>query len=204
MKRSLIAAGLLCLLLLSGCGGKTVSLEELPADYSVENAKKDGCVVREDGEVTSGREVWADFYEQVSKGEAASVRLCGWYTLEGALEDLSPYADKEYLASLEEEYPVLCLEDLVFDGETFTLTIFENGESFGTNTYSYLRRFEFDEELSPLSSRSRYRIDPPIVRYVLTDNGEATYEELFSSLLSARLEDHIPFHPVYSELIENT
>lgn len=198
------AAALLCLLLLTGCGRKTVPLADLPEDYSVEDAKQDGCVVSEDGDVTCGQEVWAEFYETVSKGKAASVRLCSWFTLEGALEGLSPYADEDYLASLEETYPVLCMEDLVFDGKAFTFTAYENGELWGTETYSYLRRFVLDKEPSPLSHRSRYNLDPPIARYILTDNSEATYEELFNSQLSAKLEDHIPFHLVYSELIEKT
>ena len=93
---------------------------------------------------------------------------------------------------------------MVFDGKVFTYTAYENCELWGTETYSYLRKFELDKELSPLSSRSHYNLDPPIVWYVLTDNGEATYEELFNSHLSAKMEDHIPFHLVYSELIEST
>ncbi len=40
---------LLCLLSLSGCGGKSepIPLEDLPEDYSLEQAKEDGCLVTE-------------------------------------------------------------------------------------------------------------------------------------------------------------
>ena len=50
MKKGMFAA-LLCLILLSGCGGKPepIPLEELPQDYSLERAKDDGCLVTEDG-----------------------------------------------------------------------------------------------------------------------------------------------------------
>ena len=51
MKKGMLAA-LLCLILLSGCGGKPepIPLEELPQDYSLERAKDDGCLVTEDGD----------------------------------------------------------------------------------------------------------------------------------------------------------
>ena len=59
MKNRMLAA-LLCLILLSSCGGtpEPVPLEELPEDYSLEQAKADGCLVTEDGTITSGRESW--------------------------------------------------------------------------------------------------------------------------------------------------
>lgn len=52
MKKGMLAA-LLCLILLSGCGGKPepIPLEELPQDYSLERAKDDGCLITEDGAV---------------------------------------------------------------------------------------------------------------------------------------------------------
>ena len=140
MKKGMLAA-LLCLILLSGCGGKPepIPLEELPQDYSLEQAKADGCLVTEDGTVTSGRESWEDFLEAVAAGKAASVRLCGYFTLDSL--GVSSRYDPEYYASIKNDYPKMSLEDLSYDGEGFTSVFYQEGERCEWN-YSLLRRFE--------------------------------------------------------------
>ena len=101
MKKQTLAA-LLCLLLLSACGEKPepTPLEDLPEDYSLEQAKEDGCLVTEDGIVTSGRESWEDFLKASEAGKTASVRLCSYYTL----DDPSRY-DPDYYESIKDDYP---------------------------------------------------------------------------------------------------
>jgi len=101
MKKQLFAS-LLCLLLLSGCGGKPemLPLEELSEDYSLEQAKEDGCLVTEDGIVTSGRDAWEKFLKAADAGKSASVRLCTYYTL----DDPSRY-DPDYYESIKDDYP---------------------------------------------------------------------------------------------------
>lgn len=192
MKKGMLAA-LLCLILLSGCGGKPepLPLEELPQDYSLEQAKADGCLVTEDGTLTSGRESWEDFLEAVDAGKAASVRLCGYFTL-GSL-GVSSWYDPDYTASIKNAYPKISLEDLSYDREGFTAVSYQEGKRYEWN-YSLLRRFEEEvqSDLLPYDS---------CISYILTDDAEATYDQLFGSLVSSRLEDHIPFHIVYREEI---
>ena len=97
-------AALACALLLAGCGQKRAEplppLEELPADYSLECAREDGCAVHEDGDIASGQEAWEDFLKASSSGEAASVRLVNCYTL----DDLHRY-DPDYYESIKDDYP---------------------------------------------------------------------------------------------------
>ena len=66
MKKRMFAA-LLFLLLLSSCGvnPEPLPFEELPEDYSLERAKDDGCLVTEDGAVTSGQEAWEEFLSRL-------------------------------------------------------------------------------------------------------------------------------------------
>ena len=58
MKKYIVPSILTTLtLMLTGCGRSParIPLSELPADYSLEQAKEDGCVIHENGDVTQGK-----------------------------------------------------------------------------------------------------------------------------------------------------
>lgn len=185
-------AALFCVLLLSGCGQQKAavlpSLEELPADYSLERARKDGCVIHEDGDIAGGQEAWEGFLEASSAGKAAAVRLADYYTL----DDPSRY-DPDYYESIKDDYPLLYLSDLSFDGEAYTVSGLEDGERW-TYTYSYLKRFE-DTAETPGAVYDSY------VRYVLVNDDTVTWSQLMHGALSSRFGDYIPFHSVYTDYI---
>lgn len=188
MKMRTLAA-LLCLLLLSGCGGKPemLPLEELPEDYSLEQAKADGCLVTEDGTVTSGRESWENFLKAAGAGKNASVRLCSYYTL----DDPSRY-DPDYYESIKDDYPMMFLKDLSYDGERFTSVSYEEGERL-EQSYSLLRR---REETVPSSGVK-------IVQYLITDDAESPVEKIYAQLYSSTFlpGGGIPFAVVYQEFL---
>lgn len=193
-RRVLFSLLFLCACLLTACGGADaknaarVPLEELPGGYTVEQAKADGCVVHEGGDVTSGQEVWEAFAETVSAGKAASVRLASYYTL----DDPSRY-DPEYYESVKDRYPLLFIQDLTYDGAAYTLRWFEeDGEIL--ETYQYLMRYEGEAE-SPHAAYGSY------VRYVLTNDDSVTWEKLVWGMLSSRFGDYIPHHSAYTDLI---
>lgn len=188
------AAALLCALALTGCGQKVPEvsppLEELPADYSLEQAKEDGCIVHEDGDISSGQEAWDDFLKAVSAGKTASVRLVNYYTL----GDPSRY-DPEYYESIKDYYPLLYVSNLSFDGKAYTVTGLEDGE-WWERTYSYLKKFEEEAETSNAVYDS-------YIRYVLVNDDAVTWEQLMHGALSSRFGDYIPFHSVYTDYIYN-
>lgn len=188
MKKGMLAA-LLCLILLSGCGGKPepIPLEELPQDYSLERAKDDGCLVTEDGTVTSGQEAWEEFLNAAEAGKAASVRLCSYYTL----DDPSRY-DPDYYESVKDDYPMMFLKDLSYGGERFTTLSYEEGQRH-EETYSFLRR---REQTAPSSGVK-------IIQYIITDDAESSLEKIGSQLYSSSFspEDWIPFDIIYQEII---
>lgn len=185
-------AALLCALLLAGCGQQKTevlpSLEELPADYSLEQAREDGCVVHENGDIASGQEAWEDFLKASSAGKAAAVRLADYYTL----DDPSRY-DPDYYESIKDDYPLLYLSDLSFDGKAYTVSGLEDGERW-TYTYSYLKRFE-DAAKTPGAVYDSY------VRYVLVNDDTVTWSQLMHGAFSSRFGDYIPFHSVYTDYI---
>ena len=53
-----------------------------PAEALLKQVKKNDFVVREDGDVSVGQELWRDFYEKTRAGESASVKLADYFTLE--------------------------------------------------------------------------------------------------------------------------
>ena len=187
-------AALACALLLAGCGQKRAeplpSLEELPADYSLECAREDGCAVHEDGDIASGQEAWEDFLKAASSGEAASVRLVNYYTL----DDPSRY-DPDYYESIKDDYPLLFVSDLSFDGKTYTVSGLQDGERW-TQTYSHLKRFEDKAE-------THSAVYDSYIRYVLVDDDTVTWGQLTHGALSSRFGDYIPFHSVYTDYIYN-
>ena len=80
MGKALIAALLLLAAAAYGQPRQT-PLSKLPSDYSLEQAKADGCVVYEDLDVTQGQEQFAGFAERAARGETCAVRLANYYTL---------------------------------------------------------------------------------------------------------------------------
>lgn len=151
----ILAAGALLLALVTsfaGCGAEEqealLPLEEAASSYTLEQARKDGCVVIEDLRVTSGQEEWARFLQAIDAGEPASVRLVNTYT--------------------HEDKPMnLYVFDLSFDGKDYTYRYFSEGDEH-KNTYPYLMRFE--ETLSEVGLRH--------ILYLLTDNKTLSYAEI--------------------------
>ena len=153
------------------------ALADIPDDYSPQAAKLWGMVVMENGSVTFGEDVWYKFVESVEKGETAKIRYAEYYS-----EDL-----------LDGEEPILYVHELKYDGECFTVSYYEDGKEI-SQSFKYLRRFEG----TPDSSTALFS---SYIVYVLTDNGEATGEELWKSTFSSQLGAYIPHTVVFSKMI---
>lgn len=162
-------------------------LEDLPASYSLEQAKQDGCVVMENGDVTSGQEIWYSFADAAMSGKAASVRYVDYYTLD-------PHScTAEYYEKYKDGYPLMCVFDLFFDGTSYTCREYENGEET-VWTFRYLMRYTGEPDTQSASFRS-YEY------YVLTDDDQVTWDDIFNGMASSRLGDYIPHLTVYSDYI---
>ena len=94
------------------------SLDKLPEDYSVEDAKKDGCIVYENVDISYGQEKWDKFLKSVESGKSCAVRLVFSSTN----------------AKLK-----IC--DLSYNGKEYTLEFMENG-NLVSETYRYLLKSE--------------------------------------------------------------
>lgn len=184
----LISMILFILFAVSGCAeGNQTELRKLPKDYSLEDAQKDGCVVFEDLDITSGQSTWDDFIAATEKKEAASVRLAYYYTL----GDKSKYAP-EYYEEIKDDYPVLYIEELRYDGESYILEEKED-EQVISSEYQYLVKYEG----KPGSLQATFT---DYVYYVLVNDPNVTWDELEKGMLSSNLSDHIDHRLVYSDL----
>lgn len=181
---------LVFMLMIGGCGQSSdmIPLEELPADYSLEQAKADGCVTHENADVTQGREVFENFYNTAKSGKAAAVRLAFYYTL----GDPSRYAPELY-ESIKDDYPKLFVQDLSFDGKEYTIRWYEDGEEI-IWTFSFLMKYEGQAESSDALYKS-------YVRYVLTNDDTVTWKELMYGMISSQSGDYIAHKIVYTDLI---
>ena len=164
-----------------------IPLENLPDNYSLKQAKKDGCVTHENGAVTHGKEIFEAFYQTAQSGKPCEVRLANYYTL----DDPSTY-DPEYYASVKDDYSCLYIHDLSFDGEQYTIRWYE-GEEEIVREYSYLMKYEGPPE-------SPYAVYKSYIRYVLTDDDTVTWQELMNGLVSSQLGEYIAHQSVCTEL----
>lgn len=194
MKRILGALVMVMHLILAGCAPDDTAellvyapLENLPSDYSLEDAKKDSCVVMENGDITSGQKIWDSFVKTTAAGSPVSVRTATYYTL----DDPSRYSE-EYYESVKNEYPRLFVHDLTFDGEAYTIRWWEDGKEI-VRSYPHMIRLEGDA--IPSATYKAY------VRYVLVHDESLTWEEIERGLASSKMGDYIDHFTVYSDYI---
>lgn len=96
-----------------------LNFNELPLNYTLENAKADGCVVFKDLSLISGQTEWSKFRKLVKGKKAATVRIAEYYS---------------------KENPSLVLIDLSFDGSAYLVTE-EDGVK---KQYNYLNHYKVD------------------------------------------------------------
>lgn len=175
---------------MTGCGqsDRLVPLEELPEDYSLEQAKEDGCITHEDGDVTQGKERFEEFYGTTNSGKADRVRIADYYS-----PDDPSGCDPESYDALKAGYPRLYVQDLSFDGEQYTIRWYEDGEEIVRN-YSCLMKYEGPAD-GPYATYKSY------TRYVLTNDDEVTWQDLVRGMVSSQLGDYIEHMSVCTDYI---
>lgn len=148
--------------------GETITpLESLPADYSLEDATNDNCVVYSDFDVIHGKEFFDSFLANVKYNSPTNVRLVFHYS-----ESSSVY-----------------VQDLYFNGTTYTLRQMDNGVE-RLDSYKYLMTYTDAEDGSTA-----------YLRYVLTNDNTVSYSDLVRGLLSSKYGDYIPHATVYQQRI---
>ena len=130
-----------------------IPLEELPENYSAEQAAIDGCLVCPDGNPRDNIEAFLEFAEACMEGQPGQFRIVHWYYGE----------DPHYIA-----------EDIIFDGNNYTVKYIESniGIVVTSPEYPYLKHFtgEKEEERFPYDAYDHY---------VLVKDNDITWQEIF-------------------------
>lgn len=203
MKRvlSVCLVVLIIALVLSGCG-RTLSpiksaastpdewkdLKYVAEHYSLEDARRDGYVIMEDGSVTSGEDIWEDFVRTSEKKASCKVRVVHYYTL----GEPDQY-DSSYYESVKDDYPAMYILELEYDGETFHERHYEEDELYQVE-YKYLMRYEGEAEI-PQATYTSY------IRYVLTNDNTVTWDDIMHGITSSKFGDYIPHSMIYADLV---
>ncbi|MDO0826045.1 hypothetical protein [Desulfosporosinus nitroreducens] len=189
MRKSVIVL-LVLIFLLTACSknAANVSLIQLPDNYNLDDAKSDNCVVFEDGDITYGQSAWDDFITATDNGKSSIVRLAFYYTL----GEPSQYSE-EYYEEIRDEYPVLYIKDLSFDGKKYIIEGVEDGKLI-SKEYKYLVKYE-GRPNSTTAIFSEYTY------YVLVDDNTVTWGDIEHGMLSSQSGDWIDHSIVYSDLV---
>ena len=168
--------------------GDYIPYGKIPESYTVDDAIVDNCVVFEDLDIVAGQSVWDEFLEKTQAGKKSMVRLAFNYTL----GDPSRYAPELFL-EIKDDYPLLYICDLSFDGEKYTIYYTENDKVYSSD-YEYLLRFE-GEPQSNSALYSRY------IKYALLNDDTVTWAEIEKGLVSSQFGAYIDHYTVYSDYI---
>lgn len=152
----------------------------------LEQAKEDGRIVLEDGYATSGQALWNTFYKFAGEGKHISADIVHYHTMENG------NYDGKYYEAYKEDYPAMYELELTHDGGIYTMKWNEYGTEY-VRTYKYLRKFETTIP-TPQSAKEPVRV----TKYVLTNDADATLDELWHGVASSQLGDYIDFYTIYS------
>jgi len=177
----------------SGQIGQVKSLYEekvCPANEALEWAKSRDAVVFEDGRLTSGEDVWGKFYENAGKGKKCAVLVADYMTLDNV------NMSEELYEQEKDNYPVMELYLLEYDGDVFTINIRESDkkDTSETKSFKYLLHFTGDAP-----SQALYKTYD---EYVLVNDPDLTHERIIESMVSSILEMHVEHFTVYRNCID--
>lgn len=153
---------------------------------ALQRAKEEGCVVMEDGDVTYGQQIWLDFVKTTEEGKSASVQVAHYYTLN------PERCSQQYYEAYKEDYPVLYVHKLDYDGGSYTVR-WSEGDIEYIRSYQYLMHYTGDAPTTSATFDS-------YSRYVLVDDNTVTWEDLEWGVMSSQSGDYIDFYSVYTDL----
>lgn len=147
-----------------------IELEEIPSDFSLQDAKDAGMLVLEEMAITSGRNRWKVFLDNVRLGVADTIYIANYYEI----GDKSQYAPELY-EEIKDDYPVLYISKLAFDGEKYTKQHYEESKLY-TYEYTYLL-----ERIGWLGGTARIAQH----FFALADKDDLSYHEIEWSMFSS-------------------
>ena len=164
-----------------------IPLEQLSDDYNLIMAKKDMCIVYEDGDITDGQLIWDEFVNETQKSKPSMVRLVFYYTL----GDSSQYTKESY-EEIKDDYPKLFPIDLIYDGDKYSVKSYDEGKLI-IREYSYMMKYEGQPNKQAIFSEYTY--------FVLVNDNTVTWGDILSGMYSSQSGDAIDHYRVYTDIV---
>ncbi len=168
---------------------RTLDISALPPNFSLCDAKDSGLAVHENGHVTSGKDTFSYFLSQTEKGEPCTIYIGNYYTL----LDPSHY-DPDYYESIKDDYPVLYISELTFDGKHYIHTQYDNGKKI-VQTYAYLV-----PSYKPANPSRPNDTEGSTLVYMLSDDPNGSFNDWMRAIASSSVINNFKRSwPIYSE-----
>ena len=151
------------------CSG-AVPLEDLPKDYSWEQAVMDGCFVQMNGKASGNNDVFYTFTGPLVNNQPKSIRIV-------------------HIFNQDENFTTVY--DLSYDGNVYTISWLENGKR-QTKEYRYLRQLVD----YPKSENATFSFAEHYV--LLNDDSTLTWNDLWQSLASSKYCSAIDHITIFS------
>ncbi|WP_295084084.1 immunoglobulin-like domain-containing protein [Ruminococcus sp.] len=158
------------------------------AEEALEWAYNNPVVVQDDTHITSGKDIWEQFFDSANAKKPASVMCVYNYVLHK--ESMAP----ELYEEEKDLYPQLFFCMLNYDGEEFHVKIRKSDETEldSDETYKYLLHLSAK---NPDTALYRYTDE-----YVLVNDPSVTWEKLQRSMFSSQSGDWIKHSTVYTDM----
>ncbi len=164
MTNSKFCIVLIIFICLCGCGSSydVKELKSLANHYTINQAKKDGCLVMEEGTITSGQDVFDAFLKSTHKNEKAQIRIVNSYTD-------------------DEESQLLFIADVVFKNGKYITYSYENkDEQLYTQKFKYMIKDDVVGNPEALYTKGSV--------YILVNDASLSYDEIMKAILSSTQE----------------
>lgn len=180
MKKKLVCFILLCLtFMLGGCEKMILKQDtalfdkKLSASEALSLAKEENYVVIENGLCTANRNFMDNFFNVTQNGNASTVYLAFYYSLEN--ENVSD----EYYEEQKDNYPILFFYKVDYKDRKFKVTVRQSDlDEYEKETeYLFMNRFVGD-----LPEGGRY---DKYEYYVLVNDKSVTWEDIVKSMTSS-------------------
>ncbi len=162
------------------------SLEELPDDFTLEDALYSEMLVLSGMDMISGEDVWEVFLDTAEEGKEAQVMIAHHYEI----GDPEHYSAELY-EQMKDDYPKLYVFLLEYDGEAYTLSHYEEDKLYSYN-YPYLI-----ERIGLMNNAAMATHGFYLVR-----DKEVTFHALWWSMFSSSLVDRVDYQTVFTESVD--
>ncbi len=167
---------------LIACGNSSApkeekSLESVSKQYTLDEAKDDGCMVIEGGKLTAGQAVFDQFLADTADGKDTVLRVVDHFDA--------------ILSSVYGASDILYISDILYRDNTYTVQYYEDGK-LHTETFQYLVKDTFEAPTTDATFTDG-------VTWFLCNDETLTEEDISQSLISSSAQDALSFHTIYTE-----